>query len=159
VRELNNENIDLIEFTEQDAVFISRALAPAKVKDIQLNPVMRTATVTLPEDQVSLAIGKNGQNVRLASKLTNYQITLVKEGSEDIDIREFEAELGDVVLTECLAMNVNTAREFLNSRPIDLLELDGMTKENLIELRSIMLTEFDEEESEEILNEIKSLEI
>lgn len=156
VRELNNENIDLIEFTEQVQVYISRALAPAKISDIQILEETKTATITLPEDQVSVAIGKNGQNVRLASKLTGYQLTLVKEGAEDIDIREFEVELGDEIITDLMQINVNTAREFLGRNTSDLLGIEGVTKEFLLEMRQIMLAEFEEQESEEKIKEIKS---
>lgn len=157
VRELNNENIDLIEYTDQPAVYIMRAIAPAKIKDIQVNEELKTATITLPEDQVSLAIGKNGQNVRLASRLTGYNISLIKEGSEDIDINEFDVELGEDLLRQILELGVTTAKEFLNEDPIDLLNLEGMTKEFLIELRSIMLAEFEEDESQEMIDTINSL--
>jgi len=157
VRELNNENIDLIEYTDQPAVYIMRAIAPAKIKDIQVNEELKTATITLPEDQVSLAIGKNGQNVRLASRLTGYNISLIKEGSEDIDINEFDVELGEDLLRQLLELGVTTAKEFLNEDPIDLLNLEGMTKEFLIELRSIMLAEFEEDESKEMIDTINSL--
>jgi N utilization substance protein A len=156
VRELNNENIDLIEYTDQIQVYIARALAPAKVTDIQVLEETKTATITLPEEQVSVAIGKNGQNVRLASKLTGYQLTLVKEGAEDIDIREFEIELGDEIITDLLASNINTAREFLGRNISDLLSIEGITKEFLLEMRSIMLAEFEEEETEDKVKEIKS---
>ena len=157
VRELNNENIDLIEFTEQPAVYIMRALAPAKIKDIQINEELKTATITLSEDQVSLAIGRNGQNVRLASRLTGYNISLIKEGSEDIGINEFDVELGEVLLNNILELGVTTAKEFLNEDPIDLLNLEGMTKELLLELREIMLAEFEEEESQEMIDKINAL--
>lgn len=156
VRELNNENIDLIEHTEQPQVHITRALSPAKISDIQINPETRSASITLPEDQVSVAIGKNGQNIRLASQLTGYQLTLVKEGGEDIDIKEFEVELGEEVLSRLIEENVNTAREFLSKTPKEMLKIEGIDKEFLIEMRSIMLAEFEEEESKEILEEIES---
>lgn len=157
VRELNNENIDLVEYTDQIPVYIMRAIAPAKIKDIQVNEELKTATITLPEDQVSLAIGRNGQNVRLASRLTGYNISLIKEGSEDIDIREFDVEIGESLLNEIIDLGVSTAKEFLNEDPIDLLNLEGMTKELLLELRSIMLAEFEENESGEMVDKINSL--
>jgi transcription termination/antitermination protein NusA len=154
VRELNNENIDLIEYADQANIFIMRALSPAKVKDIQINEEARTANVTLPEDQVSLAIGRNGQNVRLASRLTGYQITLVKEGAEDIDIQEFSEELGDDLLGDLLLNEIKTAREFLNA-PLELIMgFEGVTKELMTELRQIMLGEFDETEQDEVLAKI-----
>ncbi len=154
VRELNNENIDLIEYADQANIFIMRALSPAKVKNIEVNEETRTANVTLPEDQVSLAIGRNGQNVRLASRLTGYQITLVKEGAEDIDIQEFAEELGDDLLGDLLLNEIKTAREFLNA-PLELIMgFEGVTKDIMIELRQIMLGEFDEGEEDEILAKI-----
>lgn len=157
VRELNNENIDLVEFTDQTAVYIMRAIAPAKIRDIQVNEETKSAVITLPEDQVSLAIGRNGQNVRLASRLTGYNISLIKEGTEDIDIREFDVELGETLLAQIVELGVNTAKEFLNEDPIDLLNLEGMTKELLLELRQIMLAEFEEKESDEIVEKINSI--
>ncbi|MFY8160888.1 MAG: transcription termination factor NusA [Candidatus Kapaibacteriota bacterium] len=154
VRELNNENIDLIEYSEDPREFIMRALAPAKIKDIQLNEEVKSATVTVPDDQVSLAIGKNGQNVRLASRLTGYSLSLVKEGGEDIDLSEFKNELGNDIYNALMDNGVETAREFLNAEISDLMSLPEMSKELLIELRSIILIEFDEKESPEIIDEI-----
>ncbi|GAB5466759.1 MAG: transcription termination factor NusA [Candidatus Kapaibacteriales bacterium] len=148
VRELNNENIDLIQYTEDPYEFIRKSLAPAKVKDVEIDEATRTANVIVPEDQVSLAIGKNGQNVRLSSKLTGYSITLVKEGSEDIDLSEFVAELGKDLLEELEFMEVTTAREFLDTAPEKLIMVPGMTKELLSEMRDIILVEFDEQEEE-----------
>lgn len=156
VRELNNENIDLIEFSEDDAQFIARALSPAKVKDIQISNETRSATVIVPEDQVSLAIGKNGQNVRLASKLTGYSLALVKEGGEDIDIDEFRVELGDAIFNALVAMNIETAREFLDMEPAVLFEIPGMTKDVLIDIRNVILVEFEEKESKDFLDLIEN---
>jgi len=157
VRELNNENIDLIEYTEQTGVFIKRALSPAKIKDIAVDEETNTAVVTLSEDQVSLAIGRNGQNVRLASKLTGYSLTLIKEGLEDIELSEFEVEFGKELLEEFDSRGVKTAREFLETDLAGLLEIKELSKELLIELRIIILSEFDEVESPEIEEKINSL--
>lgn len=159
VRELNNENIDLIEYSDNPMVYISRALSPAKIKEITVLEDTRSATVIVPDDQVSLAIGKNGQNVRLASKLTGYSITLVKEGGEDIDLEEFSEEMGEELLETLIENGIETAREFLEIEPEKLLELDGMSKDLLIELRQIILSEFDEEESEEMLELIKNVDL
>ena len=156
VRELNNENIDLIEYSEDPKIFIARALSPAKVKDIVLSEDVRSSTVIVADDQVSLAIGKNGQNVRLASKLTGYSITLIKEGGEDIDLSEFKDEIGAGLLEKLTLMGIETAREFLEGEPELLLTIDGMTKENLLELRSIILLEFEEKESSEMVDRIKN---
>ena len=91
VRELSNENIDVIHYSPDPKVFIQRALAPAKVKEISVDEETRTATVLVSDDQVSLAIGKSGQNIRLAMRLTGFTIDLVKEGGEDIELVEFKA--------------------------------------------------------------------
>jgi N utilization substance protein A len=146
VRELNNESIDVIEFSPDPKLFITRALSPARVNSIMLSPETRQATITVPDEQVSLAIGKNGQNVRLASKLTGYSITLIKEGGEDIELIEFREELGREMYDKVINLGIDTAREFLDANVIQLLAIEGMTKELLLELRSLMLTEFDEDE-------------
>jgi N utilization substance protein A len=159
VRELNNENIDLIEYSDNPKVFIAKALLPAKIKEITISEETRTATVVVSEDQVPLAIGKNGQNVRLASKLTGYSITLIKEGGEDIELVEFKEELGLALFQELKALRIETAREFLEYDIGKLLKVKGMTKDLLIEMRSIILAEFDETESQEMLDRINNYEI
>lgn len=151
VRELNNENIDIIEWTEDPRLFIARALSPAKVRDVQLSDETRQATVIVPDDQVSLAIGKNGQNVRLASKLTGFSLALVKEGAEDIELIEFREELGRSLYDVLIAQGVDTAREFLESDPVMLLSLPGVSREKILEIRSIMLDEFEEREDQRYL--------
>jgi len=156
VRELNNENIDLIEYSEDIQAFIAKALSPAKVKEILVSPQTRSATVIVPDDQVSLAIGKSGQNVRLASKLTGYSLTLIKEGSEDIELTEFEKEIPPDVYKGLFKLKVETARDFLDHDIGSLLSIAGMTKELLIELRQIILTEFEEQENEDILEKIRN---
>lgn len=159
VRELNNENIDLIEYSDEPIIYITRALSPAKVTDISVNEEVRSATVIVPDEQVSLAIGKNGQNVRLASKLTGYSITLMKEGGEDIELSEFKQELGVQLYNELAENGVETAREFLEADPEMLLSLEGMTKDFLLELRSIILTEFEEKETDEMIEKINEIEV
>lgn len=159
VRELNNENIDLVEWSEDDAEFIKRALSPAKIKEVQIDKETRSANVVVPDDQVSFAIGKSGQNVRLASKLTGYNLTLIKEGGEDIDLDEFKVEFGDDLYDELVSMRIETAREFLETAPEELLEIEGMSKQLLLELRSIILIEFDERESQAMKDRIMNAEI
>ncbi len=156
VRELDNENIDVINYSDDPTIYIARALAPAKVKGIQLSPETRTATVLVPDDQVSLAIGKNGQNVRLASRLTGFSISLVKEGGEDIELIEFRDEIGKELYMEIIHAEIDTAREFLNADVERLLALPGMTPHLLLELRSIMLDEFDERENPELVDYVLS---
>ena len=154
VRELNNENIDVIEYSLDPKVFIANALAPAKVKDIAVSPDTRSATVLVADDQVSLAIGRNGQNVRLASKLTGYNITLIKEGGEDIELIEFREELGREMYDNIINLGIDTAREFLEADIYELLSLPEMSKQTLLEIRQIILTEFDEQEKSEITQAI-----
>lgn len=156
VRELNNENIDLIEYSEDPKLYIERALAPAKVNEITINEETKSANIIVSEDQVSLAIGKNGQNVKLASALTGYDLTLEKEGGEDIDLFEFREELGIDIYEELFDLGIETARDFLDAEVDDILGVEGMTKELLKEIRQIMLAEFDEYESEEILEKIEN---
>ncbi|TAL70043.1 MAG: transcription termination factor NusA [Bacteroidetes bacterium] len=159
VRELNNENIDLIEYSDNDAEFIAKALLPAKVKEVNVQPEIRNATVVVPDDQVSLAIGKNGQNVRLASKLTGYSITLINETGEDIDLSEFEEEIGSELYQRLIDNGIETARGFLETEPEELLKIKGMTKKVLLEIRSILLGEFDEPETDEMIEKIKNLKV
>ena len=157
VRELSNENIDVINFADDPTSFIARALSPAKVKNIQVSAETRSCTVLVGDDQVSLAIGKNGQNVRLASRLTGYSISLVKEGIEDIELIEFRDELGKDLYLRIIESEIDTAREFLNAEPTRLLAIPGMTKELLVEMRSVILEEFEERENPDVRNYILSL--
>ncbi len=159
VRELNNENIDVIEYSEDPATFIARALQPARVLSVEVHPETRSAVVVVPNNQVALAVGRNGHNVRLASKLTGYAITLVKEAPEDIELFEFREELGRELYEQLIEAGIDTAREFLEADPEKLLRIPGMTKELLLELRQIMLEEFDEQEDPAIRERILALEV
>lgn len=156
VRELNNENIDLIEFSDEPKTFIQRALLPAQVKDIQISIETKTANVIVAEEQVPLAIGTNGQNIRLASMLTGFSLTLIKEGIEDIEITEFNEEIGQEIVNKLVENKINTAREFLESTPETLLAIEGINVDFIKEIRNILLTEFDEPEDE---NYLKLLEV
>ncbi len=151
VRELNNENIDIIEYTDDQRLFIARALSPAKVRDVQIDAEGRHATVIVPDDQVSLAIGKNGQNVRLASKLTGYSLSLVKEGAEDIELIEFRDELGRDLYEALIQQGIDTCREFLEANPAMLLSIPGLDHAKIVEVRTIMLDEFEEREDQAYL--------
>ena len=154
VRELNNENIDIIEYTDDPRLFIARALSPAKVRDVQIAEDGRQATVIVPDDQVSLAIGKNGQNVRLASKLTGYALALVKEGAEDIELIEFRKELGRDLYDALINAGIDTSREFLEADPAVLLSLASLEK--ILEVRGIMLDEFEEREDPRYVRELEA---
>ena len=154
VRELKNENIDVINFTTNTQLLIQRSLTPSKISYMNIDAEKMHAEVYLKADQVSLAIGRNGQNVRLASKLTGYNITLIKEGGEDIELIEFREELGREMYDNIINLGIDTAREFLEADIYELLSLPEMSKQTLLEIRQIILTEFDEQEKSEITQAI-----
>jgi len=165
VRELNNENIDVINYSDNSSVFIQRALAPAKLKSVQVDEATKTATVLVDKDQVSLAIGRNGQNVRLASKLTGYEINLVKEGGDeeyDMDLDEFREELGEPLYERLLDEGYETARSVLEATMDDLLEIEGLDQEKIKSIKEMMKREIEEaeieeeEESEKLVSSIES---
>lgn len=150
VRELNNENIDVINYSEETMVFISRALAPAKLKNIQIDQENKKAVVTVAEDQVSMAIGKGGQNIRLASKLTGFDIQLVKEGSEyDIDLEEFKSDLGEDLYNKFVEAGYETAKEVIDAEISDLVDETGIEEEKLTELVALIKKEYEEAEVED----------
>ena len=152
VRELNNENIDVINYSEQPEVFIQRALAPAKLKTIELNDEAKTANVLVAADQVSLAIGRNGQNIRLASKLTGYEINLIKEGGEDeydIELVDFKEELGEELYLKMIDAGLETAKDVINAKLDTLLAIEGLSEEKIVELREMMKRDLEEAEVED----------
>jgi len=152
VRELNNENIDVINYSEEPTVFIQRSLAPAKLKSIELDREAKTANVLVAADQVSLAIGRNGQNIRLASKLTGYEINLVKEGGDDeydIELVDFKEELGEELYLQLIDAGLETAKDVINAKLDTLLEIEGLTEEKIREIRTMMQRDLDEAEVED----------
>ncbi|HCV44286.1 MAG TPA: transcription termination/antitermination protein NusA, partial [Bacteroidetes bacterium] len=153
VRELNNENIDVINYSEQPEVFIQRSLAPSKLKSVQVNKETKTADVVVGADQVSLAIGRNGQNIRLASKLTGYEINLIKEGGEedeyDIELIDFREELGEELYMKLINAKLDTAKEVIEAEDELLLGIEGLTKEKIDEIREMMRRDLEEAEVEE----------
>ena len=144
VRELANESIDVIPWAEDLPTFLARSLSPAKLISVDLDEDTRTATVLVSDDQVSLAIGKQGQNVRLASRLTGFQINLIKEArdEEDIELIEFREDIGADLYSELIRARIDTAREFLNTSEEDLLRVAGMTPEHLATIRGLLESEF-----------------
>ncbi len=152
VRELNNENIDVINFSEQPEVFIQRSLAPAKLKGVQLDKETKTAQVVVAADQVSLAIGRNGQNIRLASKLTGFEINLIKEGGEDeydIELIDFKEELGEELYMKLINAGMDTAKEVIEAPNATLLAVEGLTQEKIDEIREMMRRDLEEAEVDE----------
>ena len=152
VRELNNENIDVINFSEDPIVFIQRSLAPAKLKTIEISEESRTANVLVAADQVSLAIGRNGQNIRLASKLTGFEINLIKEGGEDeydIELVDFKEELGEELYLKLIDAGLETAKDVITANLDKLLAIEGLTEERIQELRDMMKKDLEEAEVED----------
>jgi len=154
VRELNNENIDVINYSEDSLQFITKALSPAKLKTVEIDAENKKASVLVAADQVSLAIGKNGQNVRLASKLTGFDIQLIKEGGEeedeyDMDLSEFREELGDGLFHKFFDDNYKTARDVLDTPKETLIEHLGIESEKLDSIIEMLRKGLEEAEIED----------
>jgi transcription termination/antitermination protein NusA len=160
VRELNNENIDVINFVEDPMMFIQRALSPAKLKEIKVDVENKKAAILVANDQVSLAIGKGGQNVRLASKLTGFELIVQKEGGEeeeyDMDLSEFREELGDVLFHKFFDENYQSVRDILKTSKEDLINTLGIEPEKMDEILTMLRKGFEdaEVESEEEADEL-----
>ena len=125
VRELKNENIDVINFTSNIQLLIQRSLSPAKVSTISINDETGKADVFLPADQVSLAIGKRGHNIKLAGKLVGYNIDVYRETNEDenvdVDLNEFTDEIDDWIIDELKGIGLDTAKSVLEMSNEDQL--------------------------------------
>ncbi|HSR17212.1 MAG TPA: transcription termination factor NusA [Ignavibacteriaceae bacterium] len=152
VRELNNENIDVINYSEDPTVFIQRALAPAKLKHIEVDQTEKKAVVTADSDQVSLIVGRNGVNIRLAMKLTNYEIEILREEKpfeeyeEDIELIDLKEELGTEIYELLINHRYDTALEVLTAGPEKLKEIEGINEEKINEILEIIKAQFEEEE-------------
>jgi len=153
VRELNNENIDIINFTEEPETYVVRALAPGKVTKVEIDRQERTAKVWADEEQASLIIGKNGQNIKLATQLTGYEIDVIREEKkfeipeDDIDIVEFKDELGEEEYLKISEAGFKSASEIINARGKKrefLIEVLG-SKSELNAIVEIMKKEFEDE--------------
>jgi N utilization substance protein A len=146
VRELRNENIDVINFTSNNQLFIQRALSPAKVSLIKLNEDTKRADVYLQPDQVSLAIGKGGSNIKLASQLTGYEIDVYRETAgdeEDVNLEEFSDEIEGWVLDELKAIGCDTARSVLDLSVADLVKRTDLEEETINEVIRVLKSEFE----------------
>ena len=146
VRELRNENIDVINYTDNVQLFITRALNPAKVSSIQLNDENKKADVYLDPDQVSLAIGKGGFNIRLASMLTGFEIDVyrnVDEADDDVELTEFSDEIESWVIDALKSIGCDTARDVLNVEASDLIKRTDLEEETVNDVLSILQAEFE----------------
>ena len=146
VRELRNENIDVINYTSNSKLLIQRALSPAKITNIEINEEDKKAFVYLKPDQVSLAIGKGGYNIRLAGRLTDYEIEVFREGeadNEDVDLEEFADEIDSWILDELKAIGCDTAKSVLEITVTDLAQRTDLEEETIEEVMKILRSEFE----------------
>jgi N utilization substance protein A len=146
VRELRNENIDVINFTNNLQLYIQRALSPAKITSIKLDDEKKTAAVYLKPDQVSLAIGRGGHNIKLAGKLTGYEIDVYREADEqdeDVDIEEFSDEIESWILDEFKRIGLDTAKSVLALTVGELVKRTDLEEETVKEVLSILQAEFE----------------
>jgi transcription termination/antitermination protein NusA len=146
VRELENENIDVINYTDNLELYIQRALSPAKLSSMKINEEEGRVSVFLKPDQVSLAIGKGGQNIKLASRLVGLEIDVFREQDEyeeDISIDEFSDEIEDWVLNELKRIGLDTAKSVLAVTREDLVRRTELEEETVDELLSIIRQEFE----------------
>jgi N utilization substance protein A len=148
VRELRNENIDIINFTNNESLLIQRALTPAKVATIELDQEKKRASVYLDPEQVSLAIGKGGTNIKLASKLTGYEIDVYRITDEqeidDVDLDEFSDELEGWIIDELKRIGCDTARSVLDLSREELVRRTELEEETVDEVLRILAAEFED---------------
>ncbi len=148
VRELRNENIDIINYTINNQLLIQRALSPAKISSIELDNEKKKAAVYLAQDQVSLAIGKGGLNIKLACQLTGYDIDVFRDTEEeemDIDLDEFADEIDEWMIDELKSIGCDTARSVLELSADELVRRTDLEEETVKEIIRILKSEFDED--------------
>jgi transcription termination/antitermination protein NusA len=146
VRELRNENIDVINYSSNLQLYIKRALNPAKITSIKINEGSKKAEVYLKPEEVSLAIGKGGLNIRLASQLTGYEIDVYREmaeDDEDVTLDEFVDEIEDWVIDQLKAIGCDTAKNVLNISREDLIKRTDLEEETIDEVLKILKAEFE----------------
>ena len=152
VRELGNENIDVINYTKNEQLFIARALSPAKVTSMEIklydeekNGKKGRVSVLLKPEEVSKAIGRGGVNIRLASELTGYEIDVQREGleEEDVELTEFSDEIEDWVITEFKKIGLDTARSVLETSVAELVKRTDLEEETIVDVQRILKEEFE----------------
>ncbi len=146
VRELRNENIDVINYTTNPNLYITRALSPAKITSITIDETAKRAEVFLKPDQVSMAIGKGGFNIKLAGSLTGYEIDVYRDteqDSEDVDIQEFADEIEQWIIDQFKVVGLDTAKSILNQSLSDLVLRVDLEEETIKEVLSILRAEFE----------------
>jgi len=151
VRELSNENIDVVNYSDDSVVLIQRTLAPAKLKQIDINESEKTCSVMADSDQVSLIVGRNGVNIRLAMKLTGYEIDVIREEKpfeeyeEDIELVELRDELGTEIVDLLIQNRYDTAVEVLTAGLDELKEIKSLDEEKATEILDVLKNQFEEE--------------
>jgi transcription termination/antitermination protein NusA len=146
VRELRNENIDVINYTSNTQLFISRALSPAKVLDVKINENNKRAEVYLKPDQVSLAIGKGGHNIKLAGKLTGFELDVYRDTDtevEDVNLEDFSDEIEAWIIDELKRVGCDTAQSVLELSVEDLEKRTDLEVETIKDVISILKAEFE----------------
>lgn len=146
VRELKNENIDVINFTNNISLYIQRALSPAKITSIKLDEEEKRAAVYLKPDQVSLAIGRGGHNIKLAGKLTGYEIDVYREAledDEDVDIEEFSDEIEGWIIDEFKRVGLDTAKSIIALTADELVKRTDLEETTVKEVIEILKSEFE----------------
>ncbi len=146
VRELKNENIDVINYTNNNQLFIQRALSPAKITSVEINEEDKRAKVFLKPDQVSLAIGRGGHNIKLAGKLTGYELDVYRDGEvdiDDVDLEEFADEIDSWIIDELKAVGCDSAKSVLELGVEDLVKRTDLEQVTIEEVFRILRAEFD----------------
>ena len=146
IHELRNESIDVVNFSTNPVVYIQRALSPAKVTNINIYDKTKKADVFMKPDQVSLAIGKGGYNIKLAGKLTGYEIDVYRDSdieNEDVDLQEFHDEIEQWIIDALLAIGCDTAKSVLGLTVEDIMKRADLEEETVFEVRRILTEEFE----------------
>jgi N utilization substance protein A len=148
VRELGNENIDVINYTENLELLISRALSPAKISSMQIDRETKRVSVFLKPDQVSLAIGKGGQNIKLAGRLVDMEIDVFRdnegqEDDEDVDLMEFSDEIDEWMIQELRKVGLDTAKSVLALNKEELVRRTDLEEDTVEEILNILKQEFE----------------
>ena len=148
VRELGNENIDVINYTTNIQLYITRALSPAKVSSIKINEETKRAEVFLKLEEVSKAIGRGGHNIKLAGQLTGYELDVIREGSQiesedDVELTEFSDEIDAWIIEEFAKIGLDTARSILNQDVNDLVRRTDLEEETILDVMRILKDELD----------------
>ena len=152
VRELRNENIDVINYTTKPDLFITRALSPAKITSIVIHESRKLAEVYMENDQVSLAIGKGGYNIKLAGRLTGYDIDVYRNTDEvdmedDVDLKEFNDEIDDWIIESLRRMGCDTAKNVLAYTPEEVATRADLEIETVNDVFRILQAEFSDDEN------------